>query len=210
MFSHSSGTRMYISIQIVLQLWQTWHHMFIDWVHMRHSGWLAFLICSHASMSLLIGFFVLHILSYAKQLIMTLDWDSIWFVISNISIFRYNKLAELKNKKMNTSHDDPKGVGLPEDPVMNYLVYIYIHAHTHTHAYSNASPWFHVIVIVNLLSFVHYATDSWTAHIYWLLETCPGDTKCNCNLCIAPESWGTKVVFNYSTISSQFLPYFDS
>lgn len=35
---------------------------------------------------------------------------------------------------MNTSHDDPKGVGLPEDPVMNYLVCIYIYTHTqHTH-----------------------------------------------------------------------------
>lgn len=52
--------RMFISIQTVLLLWRTWHHMFTGWVVMRHRGLLAFLICFHASMLLSFPSFFYH------------------------------------------------------------------------------------------------------------------------------------------------------
>lgn len=79
---------------------------------MHHNSWSAFLTCFHASESHLCCF-VLSFLLYFKCLIQEL--------IPNISFFRYNKLAELENDKMNIAHNVARGDNFLEDPVNPFL-----------------------------------------------------------------------------------------
>lgn len=131
-FWHSYGNRMSISIQIVLQLWQIWHHMLIDWVHMHRSGWLAFLTCFHASTSHVIGF-----LSLTSYHMFNSWWRyfriKILFLILYFKylIFRYNKLAEIKNDKMNTADGDLRGDSLAEDPVRKSFSWSFLQLQVH-------------------------------------------------------------------------------
>lgn len=115
---HSYCNRISIFIQIAWQLWQIWHHMLTVWVHMHHNSWLAFLICFHGSESHLY-FFVIDTFKCLNQKLIP------GFLAPppppNVSIFRYNKLAELKNDKMNIANDVLSGDNFLVDPVSPFI-----------------------------------------------------------------------------------------
>lgn len=115
---------------------------------------------------------------------------SILFVVLNTSTFRYNKLAEVSNGKKNVKDDVLRDDNFLEDPV-GLSAFLHYHLSYSICLFGSSR---------HLLILIFNTAVSGTAYIYWLPETCAGDTKCNPILWFATKSWGMQ-----NALTSEFL-----
>lgn len=145
---------------------------------MHHRGWSAYSLCSRASRLLL---FIFNFAEFHTLLLhVHMSWSYDCCLCCNAG-FRYNKLAELRDNKVQIAKGDSIDC-LSEDMVCNsYSCNCKFYA-----------IWMLPLLIVYFIwlsEMIFVAVDRVT-YIYGLPETCSWDFKCNFDLCPAKESWG--------------------